>query len=88
MPAGGEAGRWSRALQRALEAKGDGVLDRGYDVIAKNVVLLAEQGEKWAIEEIANRSDGKCAQSVLVGGQPGAAPIIVGVVRLVRPDSD
>lgn len=38
--------------------------------IAKILVDKAEAGEPWAIAEVANRFDGKPAQSVTVAGDP------------------
>ncbi|TXH55980.1 MAG: hypothetical protein E6Q97_07565 [Desulfurellales bacterium] len=45
---------WKEALQRAL-ARADGSLD----ALADSVVKQAQMGSPWAIEEIANRLDGK-----------------------------
>lgn len=44
--------------------------------IAAIVVEKAMQGEQWAINEVANRFDGKPAQSVEVSGDP-EAPLTV-----------
>lgn len=38
--------------------------------LAKVVVDAALAGERWAVEEIANRMDGKPAQAVTVSGDP------------------
>jgi hypothetical protein len=39
--------------------------------IAETVVMLAVSGEQWAIQEIANRFDGKPAQAIEVSGPDG-----------------
>lgn len=52
--------------------------------IAEKVVALALEGERWAVEEIANRMDGKPAQSVELTGDP-EAPLQVIERRIVRP---
>jgi hypothetical protein len=39
--------------------------------LAKVVVDEAMKGERWAIEEVANRFDGKAAQSVIGAGEEG-----------------
>lgn len=44
--------------------------------IAKVVVEKAMAGEQWAIQEVANRFDGKPAQSVELSGDP-EAPVAV-----------
>jgi hypothetical protein len=48
-------------------AQGAGV-EAGLDKLAEQLVTSALAGERWAIEEIANRMDGKPAQSLTVGG--------------------
>jgi hypothetical protein len=40
--------------------------------LATVVVDKALEGERWAVEEIGNRMDGKPAQSVTVAGDPDA----------------
>jgi hypothetical protein len=43
------------------------------DALAKLATVVVDQalaGERWAVEEIANRMDGKPAQSVTVSGDP------------------
>lgn len=52
---------WFGALRRACKDRGS------LAKIALKVVELAEEGERWAVEEIANRFDGKPQQSILLG---------------------
>lgn len=56
--------RWRDAILRAL-ARRSGSVERGLDAAADKLALLAiEDGDKWAIEEIGDRVDGKPHQSV------------------------
>ena len=60
---------WENALKRALARKAAGNLEHGLDALADKVVSQAiDDGSKDAWQEIANRLDGKPAQSVTVGG--------------------
>lgn len=63
-PAGNTNARRGRefrdSLRRALKANG---ADR-LRTIAENLVAAAEQGEQWAIKEIADRIDGKPQQAI------------------------
>lgn len=52
--------------------------------IAKVLVDKAEAGEAWAIAEVANRFDGKPAQSVELTGDPDN-PLQVIERRIVTP---
>lgn len=51
--------------------------------IAKSLLSLAAEGDVSAIKEVADRLDGKCAQSVQVGGEDGG-PLVVEIVRLAE----
>lgn len=51
------------ALRRALARK-SGNWRAGLDLVASKVVDLAHSGERWAIEQLADRIDGKPAQVV------------------------
>lgn len=57
---------WREALRRALAraAGKNGGVAEGLDSIATAVVSLAQQGDMQAIKEIADRLDGKAAQSL------------------------
>ena len=54
---------WGDALSRALARHADGK-DNALNLIADQVVNMAVNGDKWAIEEIGNRTDGRPAQSI------------------------
>jgi hypothetical protein len=53
-----------RALARATGESVDAGLDRGADQLVKAFI----EGEQWAIKEVADRLDGKPAQTI--GGDP------------------
>ena len=75
---------WADALRRAMARYGDGKKN-ALNLIAEQTVELAVNGEMWAIKEIGDRTDGKAAQSVTVGGDPDA-PMVTKIVReIVRP---
>ena len=53
----------------------------------KVVKAAADDGDQWAIMEIANRCDGRPAQSVSVSGEEDGPPVnFKGIIELVRPD--
>lgn len=62
---------WADAIARALARKAEGK-DTGLNLIADQLVSAALNGDQWAIKEIGDRSDGKAAQSVTVGGDSDA----------------
>lgn len=74
---------WQNALRRALARKA-GEVDLGLDGIADQVVADAYAGDKDAWKEIAERIDGKVAQSIT---GPDDGPLIVEVIRIANPDS-
>lgn len=61
---------WFDALRKECVQKA------ALEKIAAIVVEKAMQGEQWAINEVANRFDGKPSQAVEVSGDP-AAPLTV-----------
>lgn len=59
---------------RALARK-SGSVEAGLDAAADKLAIMAiDQGDKWALEEIGNRLDGKPAQAI-VGGDDDDNPI-------------
>lgn len=58
---------WRDALNRAM-IRYDGGKANALNRIAEQTVALAVSGEQWAVKEIADRMDGKAAQSVTVTG--------------------
>lgn len=91
-PAGNQnaarAKKWREAIMRALARKAESV-DGGLDKAADKLVTLAiDDGDRWAIEEIGNRLDGKPAQAIV--GDDDAPPVrfIQKVERvLIRADA-
>ncbi len=81
---------WQQALKRALTRWSGESVDAGLDKLADKVVKAAgDDGDQWAIMEIANRCDGRPAQSVSVSGDENGPPIqLGGLVRFVEADSE
>lgn len=71
MPAGAPQGNhnaakgklYNDALRRALARAGKTV-DGGLNKVCDQLVTAALAGEQWAIKEVADRIDGKAAQSM------------------------
>jgi hypothetical protein len=55
---------YEQALKRALARATGQTVDAGLDRVAEQAVKAAFAGEKWAIEHVSDRLDGKAAQSV------------------------
>ena len=73
-------------MRRAM-ARFDGGKENALNLIADQTVKAAVSGDQWAVKEIADRMDGKSAQSVTVAGDEDK-PLITRVVReIVRPKS-
>ena len=62
--------KFRRAILRAL-ARRKGTVKEGLNELADKLVSTAAGGERWAIEGVADRIDGKAAQSVAVTGPDG-----------------
>lgn len=69
------------ALKRALAHRHE-TASNGLMEIAAKLVQAAEEGEGWAIKEIADRIDGKPAQSMMLGGD-SENPLITRVERII-----
>jgi hypothetical protein len=69
------AKRWQQAIQRALARASNKDIDTGLDSAADKLVALALEGDKWALEELGDRIDGKPAQSVTHQGDEDGGPI-------------
>lgn len=65
---------WKQALKRALARK-HGDVTSGLISIASQIVEAADNGESWAIREIADRLDGKPAQQQIITGDEEGGPI-------------
>ena len=61
--------RFRSAVARALARKG-GTIDRGLDMLCDKLVGAAAEGEQWALQMVAERIEGKAAQTVSVGEAP------------------
>jgi hypothetical protein len=62
------AKKWREAIMRALARK-SGSVEQGLDAAADKLAALAiDDGDKWALEEIGDRVDGKPAQ--VIAGDP------------------
>lgn len=73
-----------QALKRVLARRTNKDVSAGLDQVAEQLVTAAFAGEQWAVREIADRFDGKPAQTH--GGDDELPPINVkGVLDLVRP---
>jgi hypothetical protein len=67
------AKKWREAIMRALARK-SGSVEAGLDAAADKLAIMAiDDGDKWALEEIGNRLDGKPAQAIV--GDDDAPPI-------------
>lgn len=88
-----KARRWREAIMRALARK-CGSVDQGLDAAADKLACLAiDDGDKWALEEIGDRLDGKPAQSLIHQGDEEGGPVKIEkiervVVRANAPDSN
>ena len=72
----GKAKLFESALKRALARSGKNV-DGGLNDVCDMLVAAAVDGHQWAIKEIADRIDGKSAQSILLQGDENAPLQIV-----------
>lgn len=81
-----KAKKWREAIMRALARK-SGSVDAGLDAAADKLTKLAiDDGDKWALEELGNRLDGKAPQGI--GGDDDLPPIrTVNRIELVDLDS-
>ena len=72
--------RWLNAIDSALanRCKSDG--QKALVELASKMLDAAELGEPWAINHLADRLDGKPAQSLTVGSDPDQ-PFLVQPVR-------
>lgn len=78
---------WADALRRAMARYEDG-RENALNLIADQTVKAAINGDQWAITEIANRMDGKPAQSVTVAGDEDNPVRTVNRVELVALTKD
>lgn len=72
-----KARRWQQALFRALARASNKDIDAGLDQAADKVVSAAIGGDKWAIDHLADRTDGKAAQTIDANFDAGAGLLAV-----------
>lgn len=79
------ARRWREAILRALARK-SGSVEAGLDAAADKLALLAiDDGDRWALEEIGDRVDGKPAQALIHQGDEDGGPVKVErIERVIR----
>lgn len=65
--------QWKKSLEKALARLGGSDVESGLAIIADKVVNSAAAGDKDAWKDIADRLDGKPAQSVALTGEGGGA---------------
>jgi len=75
--------RWQKALEKALARIGEGDVDNGLAKVADKVVKAAAEGDKDAWKDIADRLDGKAAQSLTLSGDEENPLNVVQEIRLV-----
>jgi hypothetical protein len=80
------AKRWQQAIQRALARASNKDIDSGLDTAADKLVKLAMDGDKWALEELGDRIDGKPAQTI--AGDPDAPLQVIQKVERVLKRAD
>lgn len=79
------AKKWRESIMRALARK-SGSVEAGLDAAADKLAALAiDDGDKWALEEIGNRIDGKPAQ--VIAGDDDLPPVRT-VTRIELVDLD
>jgi hypothetical protein len=69
------------ALRVELAALGDD--KKGLRNIAKQLIAKATAGEMQAIQELANRTDGKVAQQLIHTGDEDGGPLVHRIERVV-----
>lgn len=60
---------FNSALKRALARAGKNV-DGGLNKVCDQLVAAAINGEQWAVKEVADRMDGRPAQTTVLEGNP------------------
>lgn len=74
-----------QALKRVL-ARRSSTVSAGLETIAEKLLDAAENNEAWAIKEIADRFDGKPAQSIVGDDEHDAIRVAVNRIELVDLD--
>lgn len=81
--------QWRKSLEKALARLGGSDIDSGLAMIADKVVSAAVAGDKDAWKDIADRLDGRPAQSVTLAGDEDNPVRTISRIELVplRADS-
>ena len=76
------------AIQRALAKRSGGLGWRvALDKIADKLLDKADDGEQWAVQEVANRFDGKPAQTTVLTGDDDGGPVRVQTIEIKAVDA-
>jgi hypothetical protein len=83
------AKQWRDAIVRQVTKRGGSLAD-GLALAAEKLVAKAiDDGERWALEELGNRLDGKPAQAIIGDAESDPVQMIHKVVReVVRANAD
>ena len=77
--------RIKRALESVLERRSKSEGKDALEAACEKLISNAESGDLQSFKELADRLDGKPAQSVAVGNEPGQQFITRIVREIVRP---
>jgi len=80
---------WREALMRALARSDDGRPDgdpKALERLAARVVEMAMTGDMIAVKEIADRIDGKVAQTTILQGDEEGGPVQISRIEYVIVD--
>jgi len=80
--------KWQKALEKALARIGGGDMEVGLSKVADKVVMAAAEGDKDAWKDIADRLDGKAAQSLTLSGDEENPIKTVSRIELVALSAD
>ncbi len=76
------------ALRKVMaEYGGEEGVDGGLKRLARKLAAAAlDGGEQWAVQEIANRFDGKPAQQVVLNGDDEGGPVKIQTIEIKAVD--
>lgn len=75
---------WAAAINRALEKRAGGDRLKAIDDLAEKFLKACDEGDLSAFKELGDRLDGKPAQAVSVGNEPGEEFVTRIVREIVR----
>lgn len=82
---GAKAKPFRDALRMELAALGED--SKALREVAKRLIAEAMNGEQWAVKELADRIDGKVAQSI-IGGDEDDPPVRITRIEIVAAGGD